>query len=218
MPRPDERPDPGPNPLMTALGDAIEAAREDRRAKQGGEQPDLPRVPEPKLLCDHRCLLPDMHQEGHQHGYSLGPGSIRGMEDRVRELEAENERLRAHILDIDAHATPFGDIPDDPGYTGVYLLTAGALHRALGKIGHTAPSCQAEAERDAARAELAQRGELVGWVPLWDNCGQWLHASSGPFPTREAAEQYVAEAVRGGASYLYAEVRAVGDAGEGEPT
>jgi hypothetical protein len=60
----------------------------------------------------------------------------------------ELERLRAHVLDIAAHATPYGDIPDDPGYVGTYLLTAGALHRALGTIGHTAPSCQAEAERD----------------------------------------------------------------------
>lgn len=74
----------------------------------------------------------------------------------VRLLNAELDKLRGHILDIDAHATPFGDLPDDPGYVGMYLVTAGALHRALGKIGHTAPSCTAEAERDAARAALAR--------------------------------------------------------------
>ncbi|MER7213147.1 hypothetical protein ABT340_39300 [Streptosporangium sp. NPDC000239] len=77
----------------------------------------------------------------------------------VTELVAEVERLRAHILDIDAHATPYGDIPDDPGYVGIYLVTAGALHRALGKVGHCAPSCQAEAERDALRAELERRDQ-----------------------------------------------------------
>lgn len=57
----------------------------------------------------------------------------------------ERDQLRAALLDIDAHATPYGDIPDDPGWVGTYLVTAGALHRALGKIGHTAPSCAAEA-------------------------------------------------------------------------
>jgi hypothetical protein len=67
---------------------------------------------------------------------------------------ARAEKAEAHILDIDAHATPFGDIPDEPGYVGTYLLTAGALHRALGTIGHTAPSCEAEAERDVLQARL----------------------------------------------------------------
>lgn len=45
-------------------------------------------------------------------------------QDRARTLLAEYdrraqeiERLRGHILDIDAHATPDGDVPDDPGYT-----------------------------------------------------------------------------------------------------
>jgi hypothetical protein len=68
------------------------------------------------------------------------------LEADLRHTWAQRDQLRGHILDIDAHATPYGDIPDDPGWTGTYLLTAGALHRALGKIGHSAPSCQAEAE------------------------------------------------------------------------
>jgi hypothetical protein len=62
--------------------------------------------------------------------------------------------LREHILDIAAHATPYGDLPEDPGYIGTYLLTAGALHRALGTIGHSAPSCIAEAELDEARSRI----------------------------------------------------------------
>lgn len=71
---------------------------------------------------------------------------------RLHRARTERDELREHILDIAAHATPYGDIPDDPGYVGTYLLTAGALHRALGKIGHTAPSCTAEAQRAAALA------------------------------------------------------------------
>lgn len=63
-------------------------------------------------------------------------------------LRAEIERLRGHIEDIAAHATPFGDLPEEPGFVGSYLLSAGALHRALGTIGHTAASCPAEADRD----------------------------------------------------------------------
>jgi len=71
---------------------------------------------------------------------------------KVADLEAELAQLRAHILDIDAHATPYGDLPDEPGYAGTYLLTAGALHRAIGKVGHTSPSCTAEAELAALQA------------------------------------------------------------------
>jgi hypothetical protein len=73
----------------------------------------------------------------------------------------ERDTLKGAILDIDAHATPYGDIPDEPGYVGTYLVTAGSLHRALGKIGHTAPKCQAEAERDALKAELAEHEKRV---------------------------------------------------------
>lgn len=79
----------------------------------------------------------------------------------LEQTRAERDQLRQHILDIDAHATPYGDIPDDPGYVGVYLLTAGALHRALGTIGHTAPKCEAEAKLSEARAELARYAERL---------------------------------------------------------
>jgi hypothetical protein len=89
--------------------------------------------------------------------------------------EAERDALKAAILDIDAHATPFGDIPDDPGYVGTYLVTAGALHRALGKIGHTAPKCQAEAVVAGAKA-LAER-----WVGNQDagTIGDSIRADAG---------------------------------------
>lgn len=77
------------------------------------------------------------------------------------QLADEVATLRQHILDIDAHATPYGDLPGDPGWAGTYLVTAGALHRALGKIGHTAPKCSAEAERDALAAQVARVRELA---------------------------------------------------------
>lgn len=65
----------------------------------------------------------------------------------LRDLRAERDQLRAAILDIDAHATPNGLAdPDDPdGNPHHYMVTVGALHRALGKVGHTAPACTAEA-------------------------------------------------------------------------
>lgn len=69
-------------------------------------------------------------------------------------LLRERDALRQHILDIDAHATPYGDIPDEPGWVGTYLVTAGSLHRALGKIGHSAPRCEAEAALQRVRDEL----------------------------------------------------------------
>lgn len=77
----------------------------------------------------------------------------------------EVERLRQHILDIDAHATPYGDLPEEPGYVGTYLVTAGALHRALGKIGHTAPKCEAEADRDRLRTWDGLMGTLAELYP-----------------------------------------------------
>jgi hypothetical protein len=81
-------------------------------------------------------------------------------------LEAEAadliESLLAAIENIDAHATPYGDIPDEPGWAGSYIVTAGALHKALGKLGHSAPSCKAEAELRAFR-HTAAIGEGI-WV------------------------------------------------------
>lgn len=72
----------------------------------------------------------------------------------VDQATAQRDRLYGHVNDIAAHATPYGDIPDEPGWVGTYLLSAGALHRALGTIGYTTPSCQAETERDEAREQL----------------------------------------------------------------
>lgn len=76
----------------------------------------------------------------HERLESFAEGSTRYMENAERDIR----ELRQHILDIDAHATPYGDIPDEPGWVGTYLVTAGALHRALGKVGYSAPKCEAE--------------------------------------------------------------------------
>lgn len=78
--------------------------------------------------------------------------------DALDQLYDQRDQLRAAVLDIDAHATPIGlaDQNDPDGNPHHYAVTVGALHRALGKIGHTAPLCTAEAERDGAYRERAQ--------------------------------------------------------------
>lgn len=59
----------------------------------------------------------------------------------LESLRAERKRLRDAILDIDAHATGMGE--DADGFvTKGYIVTVGALHRALGVVGHTAVKCR----------------------------------------------------------------------------
>lgn len=69
-------------------------------------------------------------------------------ECRVTKAQRERDEARAAIADIDAHATPVGLLNnDDPeGSPHHYLVTVGALHRALGKA-YTAELCDAERER-----------------------------------------------------------------------
>lgn len=48
------------------------------------------------------------------------------------------KRLEEAILDIDAHAAPIGE--DEDGFVSVgYTVSVGAIHRALGVVGRTAP-------------------------------------------------------------------------------
>ena len=54
------------------------------------------------------------------------------------------DELTAAILDIDAHATPYGYDADD-FVSGGYIVSVGAMHRALGLVGHTAPKVQEHA-------------------------------------------------------------------------
>ena len=98
-------------------------------------------------------------------------GGLSEAEARIAELEAELALARAHILDIAAHATPFGDIPGEPGWIGQYLLTAGALHRALGTLGHSMASCGAEARVAALEAERAQAAPVLAAAEAYVDYG-----------------------------------------------
>lgn len=57
------------------------------------------------------------------------------------EMTDREKALTDAILDIDAHATGMGE--DEFGFvTKGYIVTVGALHRALGVVGHTAVKCR----------------------------------------------------------------------------
>ena len=61
------------------------------------------------------------------------------------------ERAVQAILDIVAHATPFGE--DEDGFVnGGYLVSVGAIHRALGVVGHTAAPCASCLPPSSARS------------------------------------------------------------------
>jgi chromosome segregation ATPase len=100
-------------------------------------------VRERAQLVDERDELAKTLELEREHHRGVREYAVARQAERD-EARDEVEKLRGHILDIDAHATPYGDIPDEPGWVGTYLLTSGALHRALGRIGHSAPSCKAE--------------------------------------------------------------------------
>ena len=105
-------------------------------------------------------------------------------------LEAQASRiteLRNAILDIDAHATPFGT--DDDGFvSGGYLISVGSLHRALGVVGHSAAKCggcrncrtldQWKAEEQLLRDELEAQATRITELERWKAealvvLGQW---------------------------------------------
>ena len=71
-------------------------------------------------------------------------------------------RLKAAILDIDAHATPLGT--DEDGFVaGGYIISVGSLHRALGLVGHTAPPCpRCKPESHDCEAERERLDGLEG--------------------------------------------------------
>lgn len=73
---------------------------------------------------------------------------VKARSEAWKDLQAENARLReqvealkAAVLDIDAHATGLDE--DKDGFTtGGYIVSVGALHRALGVVGHAASKCK----------------------------------------------------------------------------
>lgn len=124
--------------------------------------------------------------EGSYEWYRREVERLRG---ELAETREERDQLRQHILDIDAHATPYEDLPDDPGYVGLYLLTSGALHRALGKVGHTAVPCPAATKV----AELLEK--LDGAERRAEEAEDRLRAATDAY-TRLRAEADAAEAAR----------------------
>ncbi|MEW2300249.1 hypothetical protein AB0958_09740 [Streptomyces sp. NPDC006655] len=118
-------------------------------------------------------------------------------DEQLDALYVERDRLKAAILDIDAHATPMGLAdPNDPeGNPHHYAVTVGALHRALGKVGHTAAPCTAEAAIERVRAlhrkanngttcVYCAHGQRVGYDTDWP-CDT-IRALDGTEPTPEA--------------------------------
>lgn len=123
------------------------------------------------------------------------------------DVTALADELRNAILDIDAHATPFGT--DDDGFvSGGYLISVGSLHRALGVVGHSAAKCggcrncwtldQWKAEeqllRDELEAQAARITELERWkaealvvLGQWDEVWEAL-GRPGPLGSSKAVE------------------------------
>ena len=67
-------------------------------------------------------------------------GMMQRVVAEIDTLREQAEALKAAVLDIDAHATPLGE--DEDGFiTGGYIVSVGALHRALGVVGHAARKC-----------------------------------------------------------------------------
>ena len=90
--------------------------------------------PWPDRPCSCRVAVPD-------NAPQLSTLATKGDQQIVDDLWQTRQRLVEPILDIDAHATPFGE--DEHGFvTGGYLISVGCLHRALGFVGHTAPKCR----------------------------------------------------------------------------
>lgn len=157
------------NTKMEARAQVAEAEVEALRKHLAEVRGALEKYPDPRLaqaLLDKQGEINELRDAitGYEAYRQLHIQASTAAHDHFLTLTRERDELRAHILDIDAHATPYGDIPDEPGWAGTYLLTAGALHRALGKIGHTAPKCQAEAEVAELRQETDRlHAELTGW-------------------------------------------------------
>lgn len=117
--------------------------------------------------------------------------------NEAAELDAENERLRLAILDIDAHATPLGE--DDDGFVSVgYAISVGCLHRALGLVGHSAPKgiTRVDLESDFIKMlyDLVpqERGLPIGVSALIWRAARELEAIADALPDGVSIDQLVA--------------------------
>lgn len=104
------------------------------------------------------------------HPWHDGPATPTAPGSSSPDVTALADELRNAILDIDAHATPFGT--DDDGFvSGGYLISVGSLHRALGVVGHSAAKCggcrncwtldQWKAEEQLLRDELEAQAARI---------------------------------------------------------
>ena len=132
----------------------------------------------------------------YDEGYTAGHNAENA---RLRE---QAEALKAAVLDIDAHSTAMGE--DTDGFTtGGYIVSVGALHRALGVVGHAARKCKpgalcppcAQTEALAAALEaISRRHPIMGSVDEYRR-GQ-LHALEACREVARAALRTYREAVR----------------------
>jgi len=84
--------------------------------------------------------------------------------DRPQQPESLADRLRAAILDIDAHATPLGH--DEDGFvTGGYLVSVGAMHRALG-VAQGAAAVLREVPANPLPCATCHPSECAGCPPM----------------------------------------------------
>ena len=123
------------------------------------------------------------------------------------------EALKAAVLDIDAHATPLGE--DEDGFTtGGYIVSVGALHRALGVVGHAARKCkpgalcppcaQAEALATALRNQGLLQNTFHGKVWHIYDCPASFDFSECNYRCRVAREAF---ALAGTEPYVSQETR-----------
>ena len=110
---------------------------------------------------------------------------------------AEREKaLTDAILDIDAHATGMGE--DADGFvTGGYIVTVGALHRALGVVGHTAVKCRYcdPSQHDCATV-LGTVETLARLRRTLTECRDWFDNPDGGEPDSNDLLRRINEALR----------------------
>jgi hypothetical protein len=94
------------------------------------------------------------------HADTTRPAPAGAREEGGDDVQRLTTRLRAAILDIDAHATGYGVGDDDAIHH--YIVSAGALHRALGLVGHTAPKQPNAATHDRRQHRRASRDVSIG--------------------------------------------------------
>lgn len=145
-------------------------------------------MPRPDERPDPLAQLAEWANAGFHYG--LGVDDVLALVERAQERVAELEAERDSLLVANKHIAQWRD-------------DRNALR----------------ADLDAARAELAQRGEVVGWVVASKpHPHAPLPRLSSLFENRDDAESLLPTWQVEDPNAYVAEVRAVGDAGDGEGT